>query len=181
MKKRILLLASLIALGGCSDGDGNDKDYLGGEYPDLRAPTIYSVEDVEIEANVSTELVALRIADGITEASALVVGLSSSNMDLLPDSSIVVSRNGDMFSIVLTPVAEMTGTTTITISAEDLAGNTASRSFDAVVVNRMISDVDLVSEITALDADAAPVAINAVDVSNSAEAGASFDAIVEMN
>jgi VCBS repeat-containing protein len=92
-------------------------------------PTISAVADVSIAQNTSTAPIAITVGDAETAAANLQVTAASSNTGLIPLSGIVVSGTGANRTLVVTPVANATGSSTITLTVTDANGLTATEVF----------------------------------------------------
>lgn len=177
MKNRLLILGCFVALSGCSNSDSGGL----ARALDQEPPVISALATADIEANVSSAPIAFKVSDALTDPGSMSVQVASTNTALIAESGIAINRDADNYTLVLTPTSEMTGASTLVITATDGGGNVTTSTLEVTVGERMILDVDLVAEIVALEAGAMPVALNAVTVEETVDAGVSFDAIVEMN
>jgi hypothetical protein len=91
-------------------------------------PTISNVPDQIVEVNGSTGPLAVTVGDLETPPGELTLTASSSNPTLVPNSSIAIGGSGSARTVTVTPVAGLTGTTTITLTVDDGA-LTASDTF----------------------------------------------------
>ena len=83
------------------------------------APTISSIVDQNILEDGATDLLNFSVRDVETAASGLSVTVSSSNLTLIPNASITVSGTGANRGVRVTPVANQSGSATITIVVSD--------------------------------------------------------------
>ncbi len=90
-------------------------------------PTISSIGNQTTATNSSVGPIGFTISDPETPASALVVTAISSNSSLIPAGNLILGGNGANRTIVLNPVANTTGTSTITLTVSDgvLTSNTS--------------------------------------------------------
>ncbi|MGI8539274.1 MAG: Ig-like domain-containing protein [Rubrobacteraceae bacterium] len=93
------------------------------------APTISAIDDVSIDENTATDELEFTIADDGTDT--LTVGKASSDTELVPLDNIVVSGTGANRTVKVTPVADMNGEATITLTVSD--GDEASGEFKVTV------------------------------------------------
>jgi hypothetical protein len=96
-------------------------------------PVISAISDRTINKNASTGPIAFALQDVETPASAIVVSGSSSNPTLVPSANLVFAGSGANRALTVIPAPDQSGTTTITIVAQDGAGGTASSSFTLTV------------------------------------------------
>jgi CARDB len=82
-------------------------------------PTITNLPDVTINEDQATTAIALTVGDPETPATNLTVTSTSSNPALLPNSSVVLGGSGASRTLTATPVANLSGSSTITISVND--------------------------------------------------------------
>ncbi len=109
------------------------------------APTVSLIADQSTDEDVATEAIAFVIDDVESLATDLVVSATSSNQTLVPNGNVVLSGAGANRSLRITPTAEQSCTSTITVTISD-GGQTASISF-TVTVNG-INDSPTISDIT---------------------------------
>jgi len=97
-------------------------------------PTISDVADQTITQNSSTGPLNFTIGDPETAAASLTVGGASSNPTLVPNANIVLGGSGANRTVTVTPAANQSGSTTITITVSD-GSLTASDTFLLTVSN----------------------------------------------
>ena len=83
------------------------------------APTISTVANQSITANTATAALAFTVSDSETAASALSVTSASSNTTLVPAANVVLGGNATNRTVSITPAANQTGSTTITLTVSD--------------------------------------------------------------
>lgn len=96
-------------------------------------PVISAITDRTINENTSTGPIAFAVQDVETPASSLIVSGSSSNPTLVPSANLAFGGSGTNRALTVIPAPDQSGTTTITIVAQDEAGGTASSSFSLTV------------------------------------------------
>ena len=129
-------------------------------------PTLDAISDLAIDEDAALETINLAgISAGPSETQTLRVTATSNNTDLIPNPTVTYTSADTTGSLAFTPVADQSGTATVTITVEDagLDGDLAttsdnatfSRTFD-VVVNPINDDptLDPFDNIT-IDEDAA--------------------------
>jgi uncharacterized delta-60 repeat protein len=125
-----------ILAGGFADmGYPSWEDFALARYTSVNnAPTIGAIADLTIAENTSTGPLALNVGDTETSPAALMLAGSSSNTTLVPAANIVFGGSGANRIVTITPAANQTGTTTITLTVTDGGGLTASVHFDLTVL-----------------------------------------------
>lgn len=112
-----------------NDSDENPFDFAiqgtGADAP----PTISDVADQAINEDGSLGPTAFVIGDAETAAGALGLTATSSNTALVPNASIVLGGSGANRNVSITPVANLSGNTTITLQVTDGNGGTATDTF----------------------------------------------------
>ena len=83
------------------------------------APTITAITDQTTTEDVATPALPFTVGDGETPATSLTVTASSSNQTLVPDANVVVFGSDISRTVTVTPAANQTGTTTITLTVSD--------------------------------------------------------------
>lgn len=94
---------------------------------DTTAPTVSEMSDQTIDEDAETDLVRFLVSDNLTPAASLAVRSQSSNGQL--GAEIIVGGAGTARNVVVKPARGQSGSSTITVTVTDLAGNTANRSF----------------------------------------------------
>lgn len=122
-------------------------------------PTIGSIGNRSTNEDVATAPISFTVADLETAAEFLTLGGSSSNLTLLPNSNIGFGGNGTNRTVTLTPAANQSGSTTITLTAND-GLLTTTRTF--VLTVNPINDAPVISDIAdqATDEDVGTAAID---------------------
>jgi len=83
------------------------------------APTISNIADQNTPRNTATPPIAFTIGDLETPASNLIVTGSSSDQTIVPNANIIFGGSGANRTVTLTPAANISGTTTMTITVSD--------------------------------------------------------------
>lgn len=92
-------------------------------------PTINDVSDQATNEDTPTGTINFTVGDTQSALTDLVVSATSSNTTLVPNANIVFGGSGANRTVTLTPTAEQSGTTTITLTVQDTGGLTASDTF----------------------------------------------------
>src|SRR5207249_3758809 len=111
------------------DGVGGASGTVNLNYVLNTPPIISSIAGLATDEDTPLSGVAFTVSDGDTAATNLTVTGSSSNPDLVPNENISFSGAGTNRTATLTPATNQNGMTTITITAADTDGQTASSSF----------------------------------------------------
>jgi len=127
-----------------NDGDeGTFTFSITGEItPGNSAPTISSINDLVIDEDANTETVSFIIKDSETNATDLLVSVSSDNIDLFDAGSLQLAGLDTARTISLTPLANANGMATLTLTVND-GQATASESF-MVTVNA-VNDAPIIT------------------------------------
>jgi len=107
-------------------------------------PVISAVGNQTVSEDTTTGAIAFTVGDPDTATGLLVVSGSSSNLALLPTNSIVFGGSGSNRTVTLTPVANASGSATVTLTVSD-GTNTASRNF--VLMVTPVNDAPTISDI----------------------------------
>lgn len=87
--------------------------------PPNTSPTLAALPGTVTPGAQGIASVALTIGDRETAAGSLVVSVTSSNTDLLPNSSLHLGGSGPNRVLVLSPVARKSGRATVTVTVSD--------------------------------------------------------------
>jgi hypothetical protein len=98
-----------------------------------QAPTLAAIPNQILSEDQPSPSIAVTVGDAETEAAALNVSATSSNPSIIASSGIALTGSGPIRQLVLTPVANVYGSTTITVTVEDAAGNRTESAFVASV------------------------------------------------
>lgn len=109
------------------------------------APIVSSVADQVIDEDGTTGLLDFTVSDEEDAATDLTITAESSNTALVASGDIILGGAGGSRTIVVTPLANAFGTTTITIRVTDTVGLTTQSSF--VVTVNPVNDIPIVSRV----------------------------------
>ena len=108
------------------------------------APTISNIADQSTNEDTATSAITFTVGDVETAAGSLTVSTSSSNTTLVPSGNISVGGTGASRTVTITPVANQSGTATITVTVSDgllTATDTFVLTVNAVNDPPTISDI----------------------------------------
>jgi VCBS repeat-containing protein len=133
------------------------------------APTISDVPNQTINQNTSTGPLAFTVGDLETAAASLTVNGSSANTTLVPNANIVFGGSGANRTVTVTPAANQSGSTTITLTVSD-GSLTASDTFTLTVsaVNTPPTISDIASQTINEDNTTGPLAFTVSDAETAA-------------
>lgn len=110
-----------------------------------QAPTITAIADQTIDEDSTTRSLDFTVADAETSASSLTVTGSSDNTGLIANTDIVISGTDANRSVVVTPLANESGTANITLTVSD--GELSSTESFVVTVTA-VNDVPTITSIS---------------------------------
>ncbi|CAN5214216.1 hypothetical protein BH11PSE10_BH11PSE10_14400 [soil metagenome] len=106
------------------------------------APTITTLADLNLAEDGFSGAIAFTVADAQSAAASLIVSASSSNAALLPSASLLLGGSNGARNLSFTPLADASGTTTITLTVSD-GLYSASSSFSLTV--QAVNDAPVLS------------------------------------
>ena len=120
---------------GATIGDGEGTGTILSEDVANTAPTISDIADQLIDVNSSSGELTFTFGDTETPVGDLVVTAISSNESLVPsdDANLTLTGDSESRTLVVTPLADQTGTATITVSVADTGGLIATDEFTITV------------------------------------------------
>lgn len=128
------------------------------------APTITAITNQTTNEDVATPALPFTLSDPDTPASSLTVTATSSNKTLVPDANIALFGDDISRTVTVTPAANQTGVTTITLTVSDGTAS-ASTSFQVTVVG--VNDTPTITAVsdqtTSENTPTAPIAFNVND------------------
>lgn len=124
-------------------GIGIDEIELYGPISANTPPTMSDVSDQTINEDANTGALAMTVGDAETAVAALTMSGTSSNTTLVPNANIVFGGSGASRTVTVTPVANLSGSATITVSVTDSNSGTASDTF--VLTVNAVNDVPTLS------------------------------------
>jgi len=122
--------------------NGARSDIGAFEYSSHGVPTISDIADQAIDEDTALSPIAFTVGEDGADPASLVVTATSSNGALVPASAIVIGGSGANRTIRLAPGANLSGTTTITLTVSDGATKTDT-SF--VLTVRAVNDAPTIS------------------------------------
>jgi hypothetical protein len=96
-------------------------------------PTISSIANQSVQLGQSLGIIGFTIGDQGTPVADLRLTATSSNTQLVPTTGIFFGGSGANRTVLISPAADQTGTSTIIITVTDGSGKTASTSFTVTV------------------------------------------------
>lgn len=107
-------------------------------------PTITAISNQTIAEDTSV-LVSFTVGDDQSSNASLLVSVTSSNHNLLPDANAVLGGSGAARNVTLTPLPNQTGSSTITLTVND-GGLITTRTFQLIV--NPVDDGPTISQIS---------------------------------
>ncbi len=136
------------ATGVNGDETNNSASFAGAAYvfglPGSTPPTISVIANQAIAEDAATGNIAFTVGDAETPVAALTVSGTSSNTALVPNANITHGGSGANRTVMLTPLANAFGTTTITLTVDD-GSSTSSTAFVLTVTG--VNDGPTISDI----------------------------------
>jgi fibronectin type 3 domain-containing protein len=119
-----------------------------------QAPTISAIASQTLAMGGATPALAVTIGDAETAATSLVLTATSTNVQLVPETSISLGGSGANRTVTVTPAAGFVGESTVTLTVSDGRAS-ASTSFTVTVTNTAptisaIADQTMTSGVTSL-------------------------------
>ena len=171
-----------------SDGTNTASDnFVLTVNPPNTAPTITGVGNQSTPEDTATAALPFIIGDSDTPADSLILTRASSNTALVPTNNIVFGGSGGNRTVTVTPVTNLSGSATITITVSD---GSLSRSTNFVLTVTPVNDVPVISDIpdqaTIADSSTSPFPFTVGDVETAAgslvlSAGSSNPVLVATN
>jgi VCBS repeat-containing protein len=133
-------------------------------------PTIAPIQNQTTAEDTPLGPLTLAIGDEETAAASLLLTGTSSDTSVVPNGGIVFGGSGATRTVTITPAANATGPTTITVTVHDANGGAASRSFPLTVtpVNDPPTIADIPDQATREGTAVGPLTISVNDVDNAA-------------
>ena len=111
-------------------------------------PTISDIADVKVTENAGQISRDFTVQDQETSSSLLTVVASSSNQNVVRDSSIVIDGTGEDRTIRVTPVSDVTGTAEIEVEVTDPEGLRSTRRFRVTVSANELPTISAIGPVT---------------------------------
>ena len=118
-----LLAASVVA--GCGGNSGR----MATPAPVDGPPSLTAIADQSLDQDTSTAALSFGVSDRETAAAGLAVSVSSSDTSVIGQDGLALGGSGAMRTLTITPVESAFGNASITLTARDGAGQSATRSF----------------------------------------------------
>ncbi|WP_308365245.1 MULTISPECIES: Ig-like domain-containing protein [unclassified Microbulbifer] len=132
-------------------------------------PTISAIGDKTISEDANTGNIPFTVGDEETSAGSLSLSGSSSNTALVPNGNIVFGGSGANRTVKVTPLANKSGSTTITVTVSD-GGKSRSTTFKVTI--NSVNDTPTISSIASKtineDTSTGNIAFTVGDVETSA-------------
>jgi hypothetical protein len=110
-------------------------------------PSIADVADRTVNEDTGTGAIAFTVADAETSLNSLTVTRTSSNATLVPLTGVVLGGSGGNRTVTVTPAANESGTTTISLTVSD---GTATVSDSFVLTVTPVNDPPVISNVANL-------------------------------
>ena len=128
LRTAICAAATVLAVAGCG-GSG----YKSQPAPVDGPPTLSVIADQAIDQDTSTAPIAFSVDDRETAAGNLDITMTSSDTGIVAQTGMILGGSGASRTLMITPVETAFGTTSITLSARDSAGQSVTRTFGVTV------------------------------------------------
>ncbi len=155
MYRYIFLFILALAVSGCGGSSSRAAN---------QPPAITDVADQVLEANTSSGVLSVTVSDDITAPAALLFAAVSDNDTLVPAAAINTAADGNIRTLTVTPTPSTLGSATITLTVRDADGLSAATSFLLTVNPQNVSFNQLLRDVFADDANAAPRDLNALQI-----------------
>ncbi len=134
------------------------------------APAIGLISDQSIDEDNSTLTIPFTLSDSEMATSALTLTKNSSNLTLVPLANVILAGTSSNRTVTITPAANQSGATLITISVSD-GLLTSSESFTVTVspVNDPPVIAAVVDQIADEDTTSSQISINISDIDTNAD------------
>ena len=128
-------------------------------------PTLSPIAGQTIAEDTISPPIAFAVNDVDSPLNALVVTATSSNPTLVPDANILLGGNGTNRALIITPLPNQFGVSTITVTASDgQASSTALFVLTVNPVNDLPTIAPVADQTTSEDTPTAPIALTVGDV-----------------
>ena len=122
---RMGLLLAASAVAGCGGNSGRVATPVPVDGP----PALTAIADQSLDQDTSTAALSFGVSDRETAAAGLAVSVSSSDTSVIAQDGLVLGGSGDMRTLTITPTESAIGSASISITARDGSGQSATRSF----------------------------------------------------
>jgi len=162
------LFSAALGITGCSGSGGGMAPP-----PANAAPMVSSIADQSTNQDTPLTL-QFSVSDRESPAGSLTVSASAADTALFPADGLVLSGDGDMRTLTLTPLEAAAGTSTISVNVVDPQGASALRNFQVVVNVRNASMRSMALDTFAKGEADEPTTINGWTVQQDADDPAVF-------
>jgi len=166
------IVSMSLGLAACS-GSGGGMD----PPPANAAPTLTSIDDQSTDQDIPLTL-QFSVADRESPASSLTVSASAGDAALFPADGLVLSGDGGLRTLTLTPLEAASGTATISVNVVDPQGASAMRHFQVAVNVRNASMRSMALDTFAKGEADEPTTLNGWTVQQDADDPAVFAPLV---
>ena len=133
------------------------------------APTISDITNQSVNEDTATAQLAFTIGDVETAAGSLTLTGTSSNTALVPNASIVFGGSGASRTVRVTPAANQSGTTTVTVTVSDgTLPATDTFTVTVVAVNDSPTISNIADQIVLQDTATGAIAFTVNDIETAA-------------
>lgn len=129
-------------------------------------PTITGIGNQTINVNTATPALSFTIGDVEKAANLLLLSRTSSNTSLVPDGNIAIGGTGADRTVTVTPLANQTGTATITLRVSD--GSIITSTSFVLTVNSLPTISNIGDQITAKNVPTGAIAFTVGDLETAA-------------
>lgn len=128
LRTAICAAATVLAVAGCGG-----SSYKPQPAPVDGPPTLSVIADQAIDQDTSTAPIAFNVDDRETAVGNLDIAMTSSDTGIVAQTGMTLGGSGAARTLTITPVETAFGTTSITLSARDSAGQSVTRTFGVTV------------------------------------------------
>jgi hypothetical protein len=130
---------------GNNDGDPFNGSFTSTGTFTFNGPAISNVTDKSVAEDTSTGAIPFTVGDGQTAGGSLTVTRSSSNTSLVPLANVVLGGSGNNRTVTITPAANLSGMSTITLTVSD---GTYTTSDTFLLTVEAVNDAPTISDVT---------------------------------
>jgi hypothetical protein len=141
IRTAICAAATVLAVAGCG-GSG----YKTQPAPVDGPPTLSVIGDQSLDQDTSTAPLQFSVDDRETAAGSLTLTVTSSDTGIVAANGLTLAGSGASRTLMIAPVEAAFGTTSISLSAKDGAGQSVTRTFAVTVRPVYVSFTKFASE-----------------------------------
>jgi len=157
-----------LAIAGCGSNSGG-----GMQQPANVAPAVSAIDSQSTDQDMPLTL-AFNVSDRESPAGSLRVTVSTADASVFPADGLVLSGEGAMRTLTLTPLEAVAGPATVTLGVMDPQGATTLRSFQVTVRVRDASLRSMALDTFAKGEADEPTVVNGWTMQNDADDPAVF-------